>query len=57
MNFRIKDKSMLWIFGSKKKFFPKQEIDRKMIFPWYLRNLHTLGNNKDDTSGLKEKKR
>ena len=33
MNFRIKEKLVLWISGSKKKSFPMQEVGRKMIFP------------------------
>ena len=32
MNFRIKEKLMLWIFGNKKKYFPMREVGRKMIF-------------------------
>ena len=32
-NFRIKEKFVLWISGSKKKYFPTQEVSIKMIFP------------------------
>ena len=33
MNFRIKEKLMLWISGGKEKPFPAQEFGRNMIFP------------------------
>ena len=33
MNFRIKEKLMLWISGRKKKSFPTHKIGRKIIFP------------------------
>ena len=40
MNFRINEKLVLWISGSKKKIFPTQKVSRKMIFPQYfLRNV------------------
>ena len=33
MNFRIKEKFMLWISGRKRRSFPTQQVGRKMIFP------------------------
>ena len=50
MNFRTNEKLMIWISMSKKEFFSKQEVDRKMIFPWYLRSLHILRNEEGDAS-------
>ena len=41
MNFRIKEKLVFWISGSK-KVFSTQKVSRKMIFPYYfLRNAGT----------------
>ena len=36
MNFKIKETLVLWISGSKKSSFQKQEVSRKMIFPQYF---------------------
>ena len=45
---------ILRIFGSKGISFSTQEIGRKMIFFYYLRNLHdVIRNEKDDLSVLK----
>ena len=33
---------ILWISGTKRRPFSTQEVGRKMIFPWYLRNFHGL---------------
>ena len=58
MNFRIKEKLILWISGSKRRSFSTQEVGGKMIFPRYLRNLcDILRNEKDDISVLKNKKK
>ena len=55
MNFRIKEKLILWISGNKRRSFSTQEAGRNMIFPKYLRNLHDiLRNKKDDISVLKK---
>ena len=46
---------ILRIFGSKGISFSTQEIGRKMIFFYYLRNLHdVIRNKKDDLSVLKK---
>ena len=55
MNFRIQKKLMLWISRSKKKTFSTQEAGRKMIFPYYLRNLHSSRNEEEDASVLHKK--
>ena len=57
MNFRIKEKLILWISGSEKKSFSTQEVGRKIIFLSYLQNLHDIvRNEKDDISVPKKKK-
>ena len=57
MHFRIKEKLILWISGSKKKSFSTQEVGRKIIFLSYLQNLHDIvRNEKGDISVLKKKK-
>ena len=58
MNFQIKEKLMLWIYGSKRRSFSTHEVGKKMIFPLYLGNLHDISRNqKNDTSVLKKKKK
>ena len=44
MNFKIKETLVLWISGSKKSSFQKQEVSRKMIFPQYF--LRKVGGGK-----------
>ena len=55
MDFRIKEKLMLWISGSKKRFFSTQENRRKMIFSYYLRNLDSLRIEEEAGSALHKK--
>ena len=55
MNFRIQEKLMLWMSRSKKKSFSTQEAGRKMIFSYYLRNLHSSRNEEEDASVLHKK--
>ena len=53
--FGVKDNLILRIFGCKAISFSTQEIGRKMIFFYYLRNLHdVIRNEKDDLSVLKK---
>ena len=55
MNFRIKQKLILWISEGKRKSFLTQEVGRKMTFLYYLQNLHDiLRNEKDRISVLKK---
>ena len=42
MNFWVKERLILRIFGSKRRSFSTQEIDRKIIIPQFLRNLHDV---------------
>ena len=57
INFRVKEKLILQIAGSKRSF-SMQELGRKMIFPQYLRNLHDISRNeKDNISVLKKKQK
>ena len=56
MHFRIKEKLILWISGSKKKSFSTQEVGKKIIFLSYLQNLHIVRNEKDDISVFKKRK-
>ena len=57
MSFGVKEKLMLQIYGSKRSSFPTQEFGRKMVFLYYLQNLHDiLRNKKDDISVLKNDK-
>ena len=46
MNFRIKQKLVLWISEGKRKSFLTHEVGRKMIFLYYLQNLHDILRNK-----------
>ena len=57
MNFRTNEKLIIWISMSKKEFFSKQEVDRKMIFPWYLRSLLILRNEEGDASAPSKKEK
>ena len=45
INFPIKEKLILRNSGGKRRFFSMQEVGRKMIFPWCLRNLHDVLRN------------
>ena len=55
MDFRIKEKLMLWISRRKKRFFSTQENRRKMIFSYYLRNLDSLRIEEEAGSALHKK--
>ena len=55
MDFRIEEKLMLWISGSNKRFFSTQEVRRKMIFSYYLRNLDSLKIEEEAGSALHKK--
>ena len=51
----IKKELILWISESTRSPFSIQEVRRKMIFLWYLQNLHDiLRNEKDDLLVLKK---
>ena len=53
--FGVKGNLILRIFGCKVISFSTQEIGRKIIFFYYLRNLHdVIRNEKDDLSVLKK---
>ena len=58
MSFQIKEKLILWIYGSKSRSFSTHEVGRKMISPQYLGNLHDISRNeKNDISVLKKKQK
>ena len=42
MNFWVKERLIWRISGSKRRSFSTQEIDRKIIIPQFLRNLHDV---------------
>ena len=55
--FWIKEKLILWVSRSKTRSSSNQEVHRKIIFPWYLRNCHDiLRTEKYDLSFLKRRK-
>ena len=50
--YEIQDKGKVYFmdFWQYKKSFSAQEVGRKMIFPQYIRNLHSLRNEEEDAS-------
>ena len=44
-------------FLEQKKSFSKEEVGRKMIFPWYLQNFHNFRNEEEDASALYKKQK
>ena len=54
--FWVKEKLILWIYGSKGISFSTQEFGRKMIFPSYQRKLHDVMRNNMIFSSQKKKK-